>query len=301
MQKGKVLITMKRDTSIRWIPTKVNLTNINVIVVGGTGGIGRAISNFMASRGAQVTVVGQTFRDIDPPNIAFIKADLSLMKEAKRIAALLPAETADLVIFTAGIFAAPKRQETSEKIERDMAVSYLNRFVILREIAPRLGKARSAGQSKPRVFNMAFPGSGKIGNPHDLNAEKEYKVMDAHMNTVAANEALVLDATRRYSHIDTFGLNPGFVKTNIRSNFMGGNKLFYNFFEWLIGLFTPTADQYAERIIPLLVSADIESHGGAMFNRKGEAILPSEGMTESHVKAFAYASEVLATKAGLKD
>jgi hypothetical protein len=57
-----------------------------------------------------------------------------------------PAETLDLVIFTTGIFAAPRRQETAEGIERDMAVSYLSRLVLVREIAPRLGKNRSEGR-----------------------------------------------------------------------------------------------------------------------------------------------------------
>jgi hypothetical protein len=39
------------------------------------------------------------------------------MQEAQRVAALPPAETFDLVIFTTGIFAAPERQETAEGIE----------------------------------------------------------------------------------------------------------------------------------------------------------------------------------------
>jgi NAD(P)-dependent dehydrogenase (short-subunit alcohol dehydrogenase family) len=89
----------------------------------GTGGIGRALSRFMASRGASVVVVGWTFRDSDVPGIEFIKADLSLMREAQRVAVLLPAEDLDLFVFTTGIMAGPEREETAEGIERDMAVS----------------------------------------------------------------------------------------------------------------------------------------------------------------------------------
>src|SRR5205823_6126471 len=48
-----------------------------VAIVGGTGGLGRALSRLMASRGASVIVVGQTFRDSDVPGIELIKADLS--------------------------------------------------------------------------------------------------------------------------------------------------------------------------------------------------------------------------------
>lgn len=107
---------MKRDKSWTWrrvAPSSLNLNGIKAAIVGGTGGIGRAFSRFMASRGATVVVVGQTFRDSKVPGIEFIKADLSLMREAKRVGEALPAETLDIVIFTTGVFAAPKRQETA--------------------------------------------------------------------------------------------------------------------------------------------------------------------------------------------
>ncbi|MEH2613492.1 hypothetical protein [Bradyrhizobium sp. AZCC 1693] len=117
---------------------------------------------------------GQNFRDADLPGIEFIKADLSLMREAQRVARLLPAEELDLVIFTTGIMAGPTREVTGENIERDMAISYLSRRVVVREIGPRLGMRRPAAQMKPRVFIMGFPGKGQAGKLDDLNAEKSY-------------------------------------------------------------------------------------------------------------------------------
>jgi len=128
---------MKVDKSFTWHrvdPQALNLKGLKVAIIGGTGGIGRGLDRFMASRGAKVLVVGQTFRDSDISAIEFIKADLSPMREAKLVGELLPAETLDLILFTTGILAAPKRHETPEGIERDMAVSYLSRMVIIREI-----------------------------------------------------------------------------------------------------------------------------------------------------------------------
>src|SRR5262249_53837292 len=72
-------------------------------------GIGRAFSRFMAARGASVVVVGRTFRDSEVPGIQFVKADLSLMREAQRVGQSLPAEALDLIIFTTGILPGPKR------------------------------------------------------------------------------------------------------------------------------------------------------------------------------------------------
>jgi NAD(P)-dependent dehydrogenase (short-subunit alcohol dehydrogenase family) len=295
---------MKRDKNFTWHrvhATSIDLSGMKVAIVGGTGGIGRAFSRFMGSRGASILVVGQTFRDSDVPGIEFIKADLSLMREAQRVGASLPAETLDLVIFTTGIFAAPKRQETPEGIERDMAVSYLSRLVIAREIGPRLGKNRPVALTKPRVFIMGYPGTGQAGKLDDLNAEKSYSSMAAHMNTVVGNEMLVLDSAKRYPNASFFGLNPGLIKTNIRSNLVGADTLRHRLMEWIIGLVTPSPENYAERLTPLLVSPDLEGHSGAMFDRKGFAILPTPKLTDSsYVNAFLAAAEALVSRASVR-
>lgn len=266
-----------------------------IAIIGGTGGLGRAISRLLAQNGAELIVVGQTFRDAEFNNIHFIKADISLMKEVKRIAPLIPAESLDMLIFTTGIFAAPKRQETAEGIERDMATSYLNRKLLLELLVPRLG---SEQVQKPRVFIMGYPGSGKPGILGDLNAERGYSVMDVHMNTVAGNEMLVLNAAEKYQHFSVFGLNPGLVNTNIRQNFVGGNKWLFNTLETIIGWFTPTADQYAARIIPLLFSTVLDQFNGSLFNHKRQALLPTKGIqSREHMQAYLAQSQQLIERA----
>jgi NAD(P)-dependent dehydrogenase (short-subunit alcohol dehydrogenase family) len=291
---------MKRDKNLEWRrvdPASLDLQGMKVAIVGGTGGIGQALSRFMASKGTKVSVVGRSFRDSDIPGIEFIEADLSLMREARRAGARLPAESLDLVILTTGIMAAPKREETTEGIERDMAVSYLSRLAIVREIAPRLGAGRPADRMKPRVFVMGYPGTGQLGAPDDLNAEKSYDAFAVHMNTVAGNEMLVLDGAKRYANASFYGLNPGLIKTNIRDNFFGENSLKSRVIEGLIGLLTPNAATFAKRLTPLLVSPDLEGRSGAMFDQKCRAVLPSPGLTDSYVSAYMAASEQLLSRA----
>jgi NAD(P)-dependent dehydrogenase (short-subunit alcohol dehydrogenase family) len=289
---------MKRNESVTWTRVdseKLQLTGTRAAIVGGTGGLGRALSRLLSARGASVTVVGQTFRDAGVPGIEFLQADLSLMREARRVGQALPAETLDLLILTTGIFAAPARQETAEGLERDMAVSYLSRVVILDELVPRLGKDRPAGKKKPRVFIMGYPGAGQAGTGlDDLNAERSYSAMRVHMNTVAGNEMLVLDGVAHHPNALYFGLNPGLIKTNIRDNFLGKGSLKSRLAEGLIGLFSPSAESYAERILPLLLSPDLEAHSGALFDQKGQAVLPSPKLADgAHVSAFLAASEKL--------
>src|ERR1700740_1838370 len=119
-KESRTVMLTRRDKNFVWRRVdarSLDLEGMKVAIVGGTGGIGRALSRILVSRGAAVLVVGQTFRDSDVAGIEFIKADLSLMREAQRVGSLLPAETLDLVIFTTGIISAPKRQETPDGIK----------------------------------------------------------------------------------------------------------------------------------------------------------------------------------------
>jgi NAD(P)-dependent dehydrogenase (short-subunit alcohol dehydrogenase family) len=276
-----------RKTSMNGIPDPslvvretgpVDLSGRRIAVVGGTDGIGRAIARLALERGAEVTVVGRTFRDEGTPRLHFVKADLSSMRDAERVGREL-APDLDVVVLTTGIMAGPTREVTSEGIERDMAVSTLSRHALLRSLAPRL-------RAGARVFVMGFPGAGNLGDPADLNAERGYAAMPAHMNTVAGNEAIVLGGKTRYPELRFFGLNPGLIKTRIRGNFLGEGSLKHRVIEGIIGLLTPTPERYASRILSLLVAPELEGRSGAMFGKKGTAILPTEGFDAPHVERF---------------
>lgn len=118
------------------------------------------------------------------------------------------------------------------------------------------------------------------------------------MNTVAGNEALVIDLAERYKGVNFYGLNPGIIKTNIRSNYLG-TGLFSKVTETIVGWFTQTPDEYARKIVPLLVAPEIESHNGSMFNNKGYAISVSKGFTQDYARKYISASEELLKSKGL--
>jgi NAD(P)-dependent dehydrogenase (short-subunit alcohol dehydrogenase family) len=269
-----------------------------IVVVGGTNGIGRALARLLADKGAEVTVIGRTFQDEGVPRLHFIAADLAQMQQARRVAQELAAETLDALIFTTGIFAGKQRRESPEGIELDLAVSYLSRLVILREVAPRLGKDRPLSHEKPRVLIMGFPGTEQKGNVDDLNSEDHYSALRAHANTVMGNEALVLDSATRYPQINFYGLNPGLIKSNIRAGVLGEGSLGQKLMELFIGSLFQSSEDYSEKIAPLLLSAEIEKHSGAMFNRHAEPIHASPSLTlTTTVQKIIAASERLAKKA----
>ncbi|MFD4596461.1 SDR family NAD(P)-dependent oxidoreductase [Streptomyces sp. NPDC058464] len=276
---------------------RLDLSGRRLVVVGGTNGLGRAVARQALARGAEVTVVGRTPRDAPSARLTFVEADLSSMREAVRLGQELPVESADVVLFTLGIFAAKVREETDERVERDMAVSYLSRFAVLQGLASRLGTARPDPAPRPRVFVMGAPGTGAAGDPDDLNADRHYNGMRAHLNTVVANEALVLARRDKPFGPAYFGLNPGVIKTDIRANYLGEGGITHRLLETVIGLVAQSPQRYARRIVPLLFDPDLDGHGGALFNSKARPILPSRKLDEERVGRFMSASDELLRRA----
>jgi NAD(P)-dependent dehydrogenase (short-subunit alcohol dehydrogenase family) len=299
-RKQKISLKGAPDPSVtlRLSPIEqLDLSSRKLAVIGGTNGLGRAIAQQALARGAEVTVVGRTFRDAPAARLTFVAADLSSMSEAARVGRELPAESFDVVLFTTGIIAARTREETADHIERDMAIGHLNRLAILQGLSPRLGSARDAGAPRPRVFVMGSPGVGSLGDPDDLNAERNYRPLVAHANTVAANEILVLGAPDRFPGPAFFGLGPYLIKTGIRSNFLGEGSITHKLVETAVGIFMQSPQTYAKRMVPLLFAPELEGRTGLMFGHKAQPIRPTQGLDRAYVDRFMSAAEALLRRA----
>jgi len=281
--------------------TDNSLLGLKVAVIGGTNGIGQGIARELVSKGANAIVVGRTFRDQGNPKIEFVQADLSLMDKSRSVARALPVEDLDMIVFTAGILPSNQRQETSEGIENDMAISYLNRFVMLQEILPRMSKPPttvygSKNFDRPRIFVMGYPGVNQVPNVDDFNSTKSYSLMGTHKNTIVGNESLVVHHSQATPNVGFFGLNPGLIKTGIRSPVLG-NGVMFNLLEGMMSWFNPSVEQYSANLVPLLVSPDLNNRSGLMFNQQVQAIEPSSNLTPALVADVLKASQDLVNQA----
>ena len=249
-----------------------------ILVVGGTAGIGKALALSCIKRGAQVTVVGRRTPGPELAAATFVSKDVSLMKSAAALADEIDVAALDTIVFTNGIMAARERQVSAEGIELDLAVSYLSRFAFARRLAEKgFGKRRADTSVKPRIFVMGFPGSPQTAMVGDLNAERSYSAMPVHMNTVVGNEALVSYLAKQLEgSANVYGLNPGFIKTEIRDNFLGKGSWLSWIIESTVGLFTWTADNYAERtLVHVLASPELENETGTLIDNVRKVLKPN--------------------------
>lgn len=250
-------------------------SGLKVAIFGGTGGLGQAISQSLLNKGAEVTIVGRTLKDPPHPHRVFVPADLSSLVNARAVSQKLPAETYDALLLTHGIFAGRTREITSEGLEKDLATSAMSRWVIVREMAPRLGQGRPLGGPKPRLFVWGFPGGKRSLDFTDIESVRDYRWTTAHSNTVVFNEALVSDTASRLPELNSFGMNPGVIKTNIMSGVLGQSSLTQRVQKTLVGLFFQSAETYAEKVTPLLVHRALEDRPGSLFNRNAQPIEPN--------------------------
>jgi len=112
----------------------------------------------------------------------------------------------------------------------------------------------------------------------DFNGLKSYQTFTQHMNTVTSNDALVLGLRQRRPDLEIYGLNPGIIKTGIRAN-VYGNSLKAFFLETMIGWFTPSTMQYAQRIKNVIAAESIPKNA-TFFNAYGEPIQVSHYLSD---------------------
>jgi hypothetical protein len=198
------------------------------------------------------------------------------MQTAVNVVSTLQPQSIDTVVFTVGIVNGPVRRESNEGIELETAVSFLVRFVMTNALLSS-DKLISTSTRKPRIFVMGFPGVPDIPQLDDFNWERSWEAWPSHMNTVVANDALVMGVAKMQANaVNIYGLNPGVIKTDLMFDFLGGKgSLVSQIQQLVIGWICPSVDDYAPTVVELLVSQHIENNCGASFNQYGEHIKSS--------------------------
>ena len=255
------------------------------LVTGGTDGIGQEIARGLAQRGARLVIVGcdadkgaraeQYVRtSSNNSEVEFVQADLSLMREAVRLADVVSTRWPELnyLVHSAGIVRG-RRVPTSEGIESNFATNYLSRFASTTRLLPTLKAAGSAGKAA-RILLVSHPGFAGTIHYDDVNLTKNFSTIRAFRQFHFANDLFAVELDRRLTRLNEAAkvtiscLHPGPTKnTGIVGEMPFWMKLMLR--SIVIPLAAHTPDVPAAAALRLILDDEYEGEAAPFFSLVG--------------------------------
>ncbi|MGX9355010.1 SDR family NAD(P)-dependent oxidoreductase [Roseobacteraceae bacterium S113] len=176
------------------------------IIVGGTSGIGHALSDLYLKRGNDVTVVGRTAPS-EPGGDRYqaVTADLSLESDQEDVVQRLKSDPIDTLLFTAGGLSA-KSRVTAEGKDAAWMVNHIARKRLVTGLAPKLSQ-------DARVGYISTWGSYKTPPPADYKYGIPGRDGMGHvLKSYVPNDALFARLAEERPDLHILGYNPGPTK-----------------------------------------------------------------------------------------
>jgi NAD(P)-dependent dehydrogenase (short-subunit alcohol dehydrogenase family) len=184
----------------------ISATGKQILITGGTAGVGLETARLLVTAGAEVTIVGsdpirgaaaEQALNTDPGRFGhatFIAADLSSMREVHRLADTVNErlDRLDVLINNAGIVAT-QRVETVDGFELTFAVNYLAPFALTNDLLPLL---RSSQPARVLSLTAAVEPIGRLPFG-DLQRERHFGGLRAYAQSKRALAMFTLELARR--------------------------------------------------------------------------------------------------------
>jgi len=239
---------------------------MNILITGGTDGIGLALAKRFLNLDYNVFIIGKNFEKgnsiitkIKKPNLTFFQCDLSEKKEIKRlIKQLNNLSHLDILINNAGaIF--DKRVETSDGIEKTFALNHLSYFHLSIGLKNLIEKSRNG-----KIINISSNAHKRYKlNLNDLENKNEYNGWKAYCHSKLLNIYLTYFYKKKLkTKINCNCLHPGFVNSNFGNN----NKSIYRFaVEVLKKIIGISNEEASKAPFELALSKNYEGINGKYF------------------------------------
>jgi len=276
------------------------MMNETALVTGGTDGIGKAIALGLAQSGRRVVVAG---RDADKgarveseirrstrnAHVHFVQADLSLMREADRLAAEINrgCSTLSYLVHSAGIVRG-RWELTTEGIESNFAVNYISRFALSLRLLPLLAASGRPSRASRIVIINGAATSGKI-HFDDVNLTGRFGTVRAILQACQANDVFTVEFADRLAQagearVTISCLKVGVVRTNIRRQFPSWMKVLVPVI--MDPLFALSPHEVAREGLRLLLEPEFEGVTGGlfMFIRRFKAIGLPQNIRDPHMR-----------------
>ena len=245
---------------------------MQILITGGTNGIGLAAAQMLAARGANVAIVGRNegrtqaaaarIRAVAAAGVAvgtFI-ADLSTQAAVRKVAAevLSRYPRLDVLVNNAGAMYTT-RQLTADGIEQTWAVNHLAPFLLTTLLLDRLEASAPA-----RIVTTASDAHRGAQLPfEDLNAEHSYRGFGRYGQTKLANILFTLELARRLegSGVTANCFHPGLVASGFNRN----NGLLMSLAMTVLAPVSRSSEKGAETLVWLATSPQVAQTSGAYF------------------------------------
>jgi len=263
--------------------------NSRVLLTGATNGIGKAAAFKLAETGTGLTLVGrdagkleQTLTELRDAsgnqNIDTINADLSSIADIRQLAQTFIArhDRLDVLLNNAGaIFTA--RQETSEGIERTIALNHLAYFELTRQLVDLLKACAPA-----RVVNVSsqLHEKGKI-NFADLGLSKGYAPLGAYSQSKLANVMFTFELAERLKEtgVTVNALHPGVVASGFgRSNTGLVGRITAGVLWTMQNTFGVSVDKGADTLVYLATAPEVADQTGKYWYKRQVTKVSADAM-----------------------
>lgn len=289
-----------RNKNFEWSDTTtsvlegINLEGKNIIVTGGTSGLGFETARALASHGANVTVTARTkekgescvqqLKELTGKECEYGVLELSKFDTVYQFVDQWKEqhEKLDILINNAGTNSRPL-ERTKEGYELIFATNHLGHFLLTNLLSDLLVKAASA-----RVSVVSSAGH-MISDVHfdDINIEqRDYVAMKAYGQSKTANILFANEFDRKFKEkgVRAFSLHPGAIATNITR--YATDKIMKADIE-IVGKFensTPmkTIQQGASTQVWAATAPELEGEGG-IYLINNHIATPGNDMGENYV------------------
>lgn len=295
----------------RELNNQLVLRGFNVLVVGGTGGIGAAAALRFAQLGASVTIAGRnkqvgaemiekmkavaptkTGETTEGSSFHFLPVDITVMADVNRFTKEyqeLNHEGLNTLLVTSGGLNVGSRRDTVEGVEHNFAISYLGRFLIFNRLLPLLLKAPTA-----RAMSVLSAGAhpGKV-NLEDIEMKKDYSKFQSATTNSICNDVMVAELAdkNKGSNVSFFHLAPGIVGTDIMSN---NNVPLSSIITPLVKWFSTKPEDYAEVLVHIATSSEFGPEKSGGLDAKANIVEPYPFLSEPGAREaiWKYSAEV---------
>jgi NAD(P)-dependent dehydrogenase (short-subunit alcohol dehydrogenase family) len=247
----------------------------NVLITGGSSGIGKAAAIALAKMGYKVIILSRSKergekaleeikKSSGSNDVELMTCDLGNQASIREFAENFKAkyERLDILINNAGVI-LPGRHETSDGYELQFGVNHLGHFLLTNLLLDTIKN------SSPARIVVVASGAHKAGKIHfdDINLKNKYSIIKAYSQSKLANVLFTYGLADRLkgTGVTVNCLHPGAVATNMGVNRETG---FGTFITSLLKPFFLTPEEGAATSIYLATSEEVKDVSGKYFYRK---------------------------------